>query len=180
MNNTMILYKYFSHSHPLLYPMKRRSSNNILKAVAEVRRGFTTGANEFFYLTEEQVTSSPRFRMGLPPEPRRLDGGGVAEVPAFARGFTHIGHICWFGAGHPDAQRRLAWAFPPRLLPHSPGLIVSTLSGDLYPRDCLMLKTEVQHLSLSQFIPAPPGRVFLRGQDKSVGNRAGILDASFA
>ncbi|MCU4140614.1 MAG: Type I restriction-modification system [Methanophagales archaeon] len=26
-----------------------------LKAVAEVRRGFTTGANEFFYLTEEQI-----------------------------------------------------------------------------------------------------------------------------
>ena len=26
-----------------------------LKEVAEVRRGFTTGANEFFYLTEEEI-----------------------------------------------------------------------------------------------------------------------------
>ena len=26
-----------------------------LKKVAEVRRGFTTGANEFFYLTEEEI-----------------------------------------------------------------------------------------------------------------------------
>ncbi len=47
------------------------------------------------------VASSPRFRRGLPPEPERLDGGSVAEVPAFARGFTHIGHICRFGGGSP-------------------------------------------------------------------------------
>ena len=26
-----------------------------LKQIAEVRRGFTTGANEFFYLTEEEI-----------------------------------------------------------------------------------------------------------------------------
>ncbi len=61
------------------------------------------------------VTSSPRLRMGLPPELGRRGGGGVAEIPAFNRGFTHIGHICWFGAGHPAF--RLAEASPPRLLP---------------------------------------------------------------
>ena len=43
------------------------------------------------------VTSSPCLCMGLPSEPRRLDGGSVAGVPAFARGFARIGFICWLG-----------------------------------------------------------------------------------
>ncbi|MGC8935925.1 MAG: hypothetical protein ACP5KV_00970 [Candidatus Methanomethylicaceae archaeon] len=79
------------------------------------------------------MTSSPCYRMGLPPELGLQGVGSVAEVPAFARGFTHIGHICRFGAGHLASW--LAEAFPPRLLPHSLGLTVSTFSGDLYPRD---------------------------------------------
>jgi len=34
-----------------------------LKQIAEVRRGFTTGANEFFYLTEEEIK-----RLGIEKE----------------------------------------------------------------------------------------------------------------
>jgi len=56
---------------------------------------------------QRAVTSSPRFRMGLPPEPRRLDGGSVAEVPAFAPGFTHIGsHLLVWGGSHRLSARR--------------------------------------------------------------------------
>ena len=62
-----------------------------------------------------QVTSSPDLGRELPPELERLDGGGFAEVPAFARGFARIGHICWFGAGH--LAFRLAEAFPPDCYP---------------------------------------------------------------
>jgi hypothetical protein len=49
--------------------------------------------------------------------------GGVAEAPAFRDGFM------------PLPSRCLAKAFPPRLLPHFIGFIVSTLSGNLHPKD---------------------------------------------
>lgn len=98
--------------------------------------------------------------MGLPSELGLQD---VEALPRFQRlpealrtSVTSAG----LGAGH--LVFRLAEAFPPRLLPHSPGLTVSTLSGDLYPRDYPMLKTDAQHLSGSQFIPALTDGVFLR------------------
>ena len=84
----------------------------------------------------EVVTSSPVSSRELPPGPRRLDGESVAEVPAFARGFTHIGHVCRFRAGH--IAFRLAEAFPPRLPPHplnspSPPLRATPTQGAIPP-----------------------------------------------
>ena len=94
-----------------------------------------------------QVTSSPVSSRELPPEPRRLDGGGVAGVPAFARGFTRTGHICWFGAGR--LAFRLAGAFPPDCYPFPlnspfPPLRATSIQGAIPT-----LKAEAQHLSFT-------------------------------
>jgi len=60
----------------------------------------------------DRVTSSPCLRMGLPPELGRRVGGSVAEVPAFARGFTHTGHICRFLGGSPRLSARRGISSP--------------------------------------------------------------------
>jgi len=99
--------------------------------------------------------------MGLPPEPRRLDGGSVAEVPAFSMALRRCVLASSAGLGGHIAFR-LAEAFPPRMLPHSLGLTVSTLPGDLHPRDCLTLKVKAQHLSFAAVHPALTDEVFLR------------------
>ena len=38
----------------------------------------------------------PTLTHGLPPEPELLDGGSVADVPEFARGFTFRPHILFW------------------------------------------------------------------------------------
>jgi len=69
---------------------------------------------------------------------------GSSVQPAFTA--LRSGLICRFGAGH--LAFRLAEAFPPRLLPHPLGLTVSTLSGDLYPRDYPNIEVKAQYLNL--------------------------------
>ena len=88
--------------------MKRRSSNNILKAVAEVRRGFTTGANEFFYLTEEQVTSSPTLSHGASTRAKTLGWWrrcrGSSVRPRLHAHRTHL--LVWGGSPRRPAAPR--------------------------------------------------------------------------
>jgi len=108
-----------------------------------------------------QVTSSPVSSRELPPELRRLVGGSVAEVSAFARGFTHIGCICRFGAGR--LAFRLVGAFPPDCYPIPldspfPPLRATSIQGAIPT-----LKAEAQHLSFTAIhLPTKDGEFFLR------------------